>query len=329
MVHINGSSMFWLSRSNSVIKIWCMVTPSRQTRSSQVCLWARKRTRARTYTGPVRCEGSWQARRETSLKVAALSCSLACLSKENVTSRLHHAIDNRQGRARQHYKDCHACFIHYCFLTSLSSSKSSRKPQRPVKQRAVPGPDRCPPVCTNKCPSSWPWTYFSLPVCLDEPLVCRWLPADMWSVTGVERVLAPAYQNLSLAYQNLSLSFSSVVWSFTFTAHWTVTHTRGVDGISLWPSFVCLSVVYTSCQLVFLEKSCSDEEHEVALSKHVNSIIICQGSNDIIRSFFYFWSLDVNRGLEYQASWICLIRAHAFLNLCHQKRFWLLLLRLS
>lgn len=104
--------------------------------------------------GPVRCEGSWQARRETSLKVAALSCSLACLSKENVTSRLRYAIDNRQGCARQHYKDCHACFIHYCFLTSLSSSKSSRKPQRPVKQRAVPGPDRCPPVFTNKCPSS-------------------------------------------------------------------------------------------------------------------------------------------------------------------------------
>lgn len=77
-----------------------------------------------------------------------------------------------------------------------------------------------------------------------------------------------------------------------------------------------------SCQLVFLEKSCSDEEHEVALSRHVKSIIICQGSNDIIRSFFLFLIVRCKQGsgIPGKLNTVCLIRAHAFLHLCDQKR---------
>lgn len=52
-----------------------------------------------------RRQESWQQEGEGSHKVATQSSRLACLSRVNITPRLHTVMTNRGGRAQKHYQD--------------------------------------------------------------------------------------------------------------------------------------------------------------------------------------------------------------------------------
>lgn len=59
----------------------------------------------------VRHEASWQQEREGSHKVATQSSRLACLSRVNITPRLHTVIANREGRGQKHYEEDRAWLL--------------------------------------------------------------------------------------------------------------------------------------------------------------------------------------------------------------------------
>lgn len=210
-----------------------------------------------------RHEASWQPEWEVSLKVATLCYSLACLSKENVTSRLRTVIDNRQGRARQHYKRCHASFIYSCFYLFQKREGNITSSHVLYGSQWSKCVDSCPPGCTNKCPSSWPWTCSSISVCLsaclDEPGPLAFTAARSRS-RHVKCVQGQAYPCSAL-----SVLLSPLLYEASPSQHAELSHTHmpcKETGLcwwdfSFWPSFVWLN---TECCLLCLSANVLGEE---------------------------------------------------------------------